>query len=98
VLNDVQVLVYNYHGDAPDVPRLDSMRLKVEFANIIPVTPPTYEIQPNEETKIDAAIWTITPEHLGTYECTATIEYTADGFKWNSWNTKQSSFSFRIHE
>jgi hypothetical protein len=98
VLNDVQVLVYNYHGDAPDVPRLDSMRLKVEFANIIPVTPPIYTIQPNEETKIDAAIWTITPEHLGTYECTATIEYTADGFKWNSWNTKQSSFSFRIHE
>jgi hypothetical protein len=95
-LNNVQVLVYNYHGDAPDVIRLDSMRLKVEFAAITPVIPEEYEILPGEELELDCITWLSDVDHVGSYELTATIEYTEDGFSWNSWESQQKTLNFWI--
>lgn len=95
-LNNVEILVYNYHGDAPNIIQLDSMRLKVEFANIFPVVFPVYEVLPDEELELDDVIWVSTLDHLGSYELTATIEYTSEYFKWNSWGSKQKTLFFSI--
>jgi hypothetical protein len=95
-LNDVQVLVYNYHGDAPDVCRMDSMRLKVEFAAITPVNPDDYEVDPYTEMELPPVTWISADDHIGTYELTATIEYQSEGFKWNSWGAAQKTLFFWI--
>jgi hypothetical protein len=95
-LNDVQVLVYNYHGDAPDVPRLDSMRLKVEFAAITPVEIPQETVPPGIDWEMASVTWLSAEDHIGTYEWTATIEYQTEGFKWNSWGSAQKTGFFWI--
>jgi hypothetical protein len=95
-LNNVEMLVYNYHGDAPDVMQIDSARLKVEFAAITPVTPPEFVVNPGMELELDPVTWLSAEDHLGTYELTATIEYTSEGFKWNSWGSAQKTLFFWI--
>lgn len=95
-LNAVQLLIYNFLGDAPDVIQIDSMRLKVEFAAITPVTPPTYEVLPGDLLELDCITWLSNMDHVGTYELTATIEYSQDGFSWNSWESKQKTLTFWI--
>jgi hypothetical protein len=95
-LNDIQILVYNYHGDAPDIIQLDSMRLRVEFASIVPVVSPTYVIDPYTEMELDPITWISDMDHVGTYELSATIEYTIDGYKWNSWGTAPRTSWFVI--
>lgn len=95
-LNDIEMLVYNYHGDAPDVMQIDSARLKVEFAAITPVTPPEFVVNPGMELELDPVTWLSGEDHIGTYELTATIEYTSEGFKWNSWGSAQKTMHFWI--
>jgi hypothetical protein len=95
-LNNVELLVYNYHGDAPDVMQVDSMRLKVEFAAIIPVEWPIYEILPGEELELDNVVWLSGLDHVGSYELTASIEYTSEDFHWNSWGSMQKTSFFTI--
>lgn len=95
-LNDVQILLYNYYGDAPDVERVDSVRLKVEFAGIVPVNAPIYTVLPGEELELDPVTWISAPDHIGSYDLTATIEYTSNNFKWNSWGAVQKTAFFWI--
>ncbi len=97
-LNGMELLIYNYYGNAPDVMRVDSMRLKVEFANIIPVIEPVYVLNPGEELVLDPVTWLAESEHVGSYEMTSTIEYTDVQFKWNSWASKQTTAAFSIVE
>lgn len=95
-LNDMQILIYNYHGDAPDVIRVDSMRLKVSFASITPVIPPEYDLLPGERLELDPVTWPSTEDHIGHYTVTATVEYTAEGEHWNSWGARQITRVLRI--
>jgi hypothetical protein len=95
-LNNVELLVYNYHGDAPDVMQIDSIRLRVDFAAITPVTPPEFVVDPGMELELDPVTWLSAEDHIGTYELTATIEYQSEGFKWNSWGSTQKSMHFWI--
>lgn len=81
-LNGLQLLLYNYYGDAPDVIRLDSSRLKVEFLTIVPEDPPSYLLGPHEEADLEA-YWVSKSDHIGSYQLTATVEYTATGYRWN---------------
>lgn len=97
-LNNVELLVYNYLGDAPDVIQIDGMRLTVEFASIVPVNPPIYEVQPGEELELDPVIWISDLDHVGSYDLTATIEYTSEDFHWNSWGSVQKTSFFWIVE
>jgi hypothetical protein len=96
VLNDIQMLVYNYHGDAPDVIQVDSMRLMVEFASIVPVDPVIYTIPPYTEMELDPVTWTSTTGHNGTYGLSATIEYTEVGYHMNSWGSAPKTSWFTI--
>jgi hypothetical protein len=95
-LNAAELLIYNYLGDAPDVIQIDSMRLKVEFAAITPVIADTYELLPGQELELPCVTWLSNIDHAGTYELTATIEYTSDFFSWNSWASKQKTLTFWI--
>jgi hypothetical protein len=95
-LNNMAVLIYNYHGDAPDVIRVDSMRLKVEFASITPTTPPVFVVQPGEKLVLDPILWPSTADHVGHYAVTVTVEYHSAGWHWNSWGAKQDTFSFQV--
>jgi hypothetical protein len=95
-LNNCELLVYNYHGDAPDVMQIDSIRLRVDFAAITPVTPPEFVVDPGCELELDPVIWLSGDDHIGTYELKATIEYTSEGFKWNSWGSTQKTMHFWI--
>jgi len=95
-LNNVELLIYNYLGDAPDVIQIDSVRLKVEFAAITPVIAQEYEVLPGGTMELDPVTWVSTEDHIGTYEITATIEYTSDHFHWNSWGSNQKTTHFWI--
>jgi len=90
-LNGLQLLLYNYYGDAPDVMRLDSSRLKVEFLTIVPEDPPSYLLGPHEEADLEAS-WVSKPEHIGSYQLRATVEYTATGDHWIQGNQKTLFF------
>jgi hypothetical protein len=97
-LNNVELLVYNYHGDAPDVMQIDSIRLKVEFAAITPVVYDVFEILPGEELELDNVVWLSGLDHVGSYDLTASIEYTSENFHWNSWGSMQKTSFFTIVE
>jgi len=80
------------HGPA----YIDAMRLRVDFAGVDPVEPPVFVIMPGQQLDLTVVTWTAKTEHIGTYDATATIEYTLEGLKWNSWASKQKTFSFSI--
>jgi len=90
-LNGLQILLYNYHGDVFNVMRLDSSRLKVEFLTIVPEDPPSYLLGPHEEADLEA-YWVSKPDHIGSYQLTATVEYTATGDHWIQGNQKTLFF------
>jgi hypothetical protein len=81
-LNDLTVLIYNYHGDSPDVIQVDSLRLKVTFSKLAPVSQPVYLIEPNDNLELDNAIWPTTEYDVGKYHCTAYAYYSYDGVWW----------------
>jgi hypothetical protein len=97
-LNNVELLVYNYHGDAPDVLRLDAARLKVEFSGIVPVVYLTWELQPGEERVLPDIVWQSDADHIGSYSVTANVEYSSEFFKWNSWGSEEKDLFFWIVE
>jgi len=96
--NDVWILVYNYHGSATDIMRIDSLRLRVEYSTIVPVSSPIFVVNPGEELVLDPVVWLAESEHVGSYEMTTTIEYTDVEFKWNSWASQQKTAAFSIVE
>jgi hypothetical protein len=97
--NSLQVFIENY---CPSGPRqqIDAMRWKVEYASITPVQVPVYMVMPGEELELGDIIWPSTEEQVGTYELTATIEYSAIeeiAFrKYNSMASPQKTLSFWI--
>jgi hypothetical protein len=95
-LNNVELLVYNYHGDAPDVIQIDSMRLKVEFAGITPVIYLTWELQPDEYRELPDIVWISNEDHEGSYSLVAQIEYSSEFLKWNSWGSEEKDLFFWI--
>jgi hypothetical protein len=97
-LNGVQVLCYNYHGDAPDIVQLDSMRLRVEFSGIVPVAYMTWELAPGEERELPDIVWQSTEDHIGSYSLMANIEYTSEFLKWNNWGSVDKDLQFWIVE
>ena len=97
-LNDVQMLLYDYYGDDPDVLQVDSMCLKVEFAGITPVVYLTWELQPGEVRVLPDIVWVSNEDHIGTYSLNAQIEYSCAFLKWNSWGSMEKDLHFWIVE
>lgn len=97
-LNNLELLVYNYHGDAPDIMRVDAIRLRVDFASITPVdlNEVTYELLPGEELDLGDITWTAATDHIGSYTLSAAIEYTNQEWKWNSYGSSPKTLSFWI--
>ncbi len=100
-LNNMELLIYNYYGDAPDVMRVDSMRLKVEFSGIVPVEAPVFCLGPYPtELDLDPVTWVADSEHVGTYIVSVTVEYSELyddlGFHWKNMGEKVRTFSFEI--
>jgi len=96
-LNGMELMIYNYLGDAPDIIRVDSMRLKIFWSPIVPVVPPNYYVDPYP-TEIEFDPFTIavaTEDMIGSYIVTATLEYTLEGLVWNE-GAKTRSFFFSI--
>lgn len=97
-VNNAEVLLHNY-GDDGILMEIDSMRLKIEFATILPETPPVFLLQPFEEKELPPAIWVTSPDDIGRYLGTATIEYSAlypeTGYRWIC-GSKQKTFNFWI--
>lgn len=81
-LNSVSMLIYNYLGTAPDIIRVDSLRLKVTFSKKSPVATPIYTVQPNENLHLDPATWDLTSYDVGKYHCNAYVYYSIDGDWW----------------
>lgn len=100
-LNGVRVRFVMYWV-ADDLPHgrvdIDALRLKVsipaKWAN--PLTAPEFIVPPYSYMELDPVVWTATTDHIGTYHGIATIEYTENGLKWNSWGSKTKTFSFVI--
>ena len=79
---------------------IDAMRLKVTTIpaewGVTPADPEYVVIMPGEELELPVVSWTPKASHVGTYNVVATIEYTSEGLKWNSWGSKQKTFTFKV--
>jgi len=77
---------------------VDALRLQVtvqsKWAN--PLVAPEFIVPPFSYMELDPVVWTAKTDHIGTYNGVATIEYTELGTKWNSWGSRQKTFSFVI--
>jgi hypothetical protein len=94
-VNNAELLINNYGAD--DVlMEIDAVRMKIEFATIIPVDAPVYVIQPGEELELEDVTWVSTSDHIGAYQLTATLEYSSEQFHWNSMASKAKTLSFWI--
>ena len=67
VLNSLEVALYNYYGDAPDIIRVDALRLRVEFALNFPLEVPVFEVPPGETLALDTAYWSLMKIDKGFY-------------------------------
>jgi len=89
-VDNVELLLYNCYGT--DGVQCDALKARVEFATVLPETPPVYELGPYEERELGPAIWVTDDGDIGTYACSATIEYSEEypdpGYHWISGNTK----------
>lgn len=92
-LNNVQILLYDYYGDAPDVLQVDSLRLRIDFASVAPATPPAYTLAPGDTLTV-SALWVLIPEDIGRYYGTVYVEFTA-GTYWNTGHIEKA-FSFKV--
>lgn len=81
-LNAVDLLLYNFLGSADNPMRVDSVRLRVEYASVDPVAPPVYVINPGEELELDPVTWLLTEDAIGTYTMSATCEFSYFGSMW----------------
>lgn len=84
------------HGEV----QVDAMRLKVTQIpkewGVVPADPAYVVIMPGEELELGVVTWIPKASHVGTYEVTATVEYTSELLKWNSWGSKQKTFTINI--
>ncbi len=94
-VNNAELLLHNY-GASGILMEIDALRMRIEFATIVPVEAPTYMVGPGEELELDNVVWVSTEDHIGSYELTATIQYTSEGFHWNSMGSMQKTLSFWI--
>lgn len=89
-INSIEVLIQNWGASGPRM-QIDALRWKVEFATIVPKTPPIYSLPPYQEMDLET-YWVTDPDHIGSYELIATIEYTATGSQWIQGNQKTLTF------
>ncbi len=79
---------------------VDAMRLKVTTIpkewGITLADPAYVVIMPGETLELPVISWTPKPSHVGTYNIVASIEYTEAFLKWNSWGSKQHTFTFKV--
>jgi hypothetical protein len=80
-LNSMEVLLYNYEGNAANPMRVDALRLRVEFAQFNPIFPEVYELAPGE-TLTAHGIWSLLPVNEGRYMGRAIVEFSLDGATW----------------
>jgi hypothetical protein len=97
--NSAEVFIENYCPSGPEQ-RIDAMRWKVEYASITPVVYEIYTVMPGVEVELPCITWPSTLEQVGSYELTATIEYSAledPTFRhYNSMGSTQKTLSFWI--
>jgi len=94
-LNNLEVLLYNYEGNADNPMRVDSLRLIVSFSQVYPAVQPTYTIGPKEELVLDPATWALADLDEGTYTVTCTVLYTYVHYSWIAAHKIQTR-SFRV--
>jgi hypothetical protein len=80
-INNFEALLYNYHGDAPDVIRVDALRLRVDFAQFNPIEPGVYELAPGETITVSGT-WSLLPANEGRYMGRAIVEFSLDEVTW----------------
>ncbi len=72
----------------------------MEFASITPVVVPIYYVLPGEEMELGPITWPVTEDHIGSYELTATIEYSGIDLAvyrhYNSMGSPQKTLTFTI--
>jgi hypothetical protein len=74
-INNLEVLLYNYEGNADNPMRVDALRLRVEFAQAYPIEPPVFTLAPGETLELDEASWALGKEDKGFYHGTATCYF-----------------------
>jgi hypothetical protein len=97
VWNNLELSIENY---CPSGPRqqIDSVRWKLTFASITPVEAPIYTVMPGEELELGDVVWPSTPDHVGSYTVSASIEYSSELFSWNSMGSEPKTTFFWIVE
>ncbi len=97
--NNIEVLLHNYGASGPRM-LIDAMRWRVEFASITPVQIPFYYVPPGEEMELPPITWPVVEDHIGSYELTATIEYSGIDIvtyrHYNSMGSPQKTLFFTI--
>jgi len=79
---------------------IDAMRLKVTTIpkewGVTLADPAYVTIMPGETLELPVIAWTPKASHVVTYNVVASIEYTEAFLKWNSWGSKQHTFTFKV--
>lgn len=74
-INNLEVLLYNYEGDADNPMRVDALRLRIEFARAYPIDATIHTLAPGETLELEDASWSLTKEDKGFYHGTATCYF-----------------------
>jgi hypothetical protein len=105
-LNGLSVLLYNYDPEFTGDPmRVDSLRLRVEFSKLNPVTPEIFVVQPGENLELPDAYWTLNSYDTGKWITTLTLMYRytwtdEDGYQTSPWvlSEKVRTFTWWVTE
>jgi hypothetical protein len=75
VLNDLTIFLFFYCGDPVPLHlfKVDSIRLRVEWAMTAPRDPPVYVLDPGETLTVPIALWEPLLEEIGRYYVTAYV-------------------------
>lgn len=79
-INNIEILLHNYGASGP-LMQIDAMRVKVEFAKVVPVATPVYTVEPGETASF-IGTWALIGDDVGKYYGRATVEYSVDGVSW----------------
>lgn len=95
-------IAFEYFGSSGPVFEVDAVKMRVEFATIVPMEGDIVEILPGEEVELPVITWVPVGDHIGKYTVQCVIEYSElypeVGNHFKNTGDKVRTFSFWVEE
>jgi hypothetical protein len=93
---------FEYYGSSGPVFEIDAVKMRVEFATIVPVEGDIVEVQPGEQVELPVITWVAVGDHIGKYNAQVVIEYSElypeVGYHFTNTGEKVKTFFFWVEE